>query len=60
MYTKEELSKLPIPQLMEIANELGIKVKQDDELENVIYAILDKAAENPAAGVTAPKPHSKG
>ncbi len=55
MYTKEELSKLPIPQLMEIANELGIKVKQDDELENVIYAILDKAAENSAAGVTAPK-----
>ena len=55
MYTKEELEKLPIPELMGIANELGIKVKQDDELETVIYAILDKAAENSAAGVPAPK-----
>ena len=54
MYTKEELEKLPIPELMEIASELGVKVKQDDELETVIYAILDKAAEDTAAGV-APK-----
>ena len=55
MYTKEELEKLPIPELMEIANELGIKVSQSDELETVIYAILDKAAENSAAGITTPK-----
>ena len=55
MYTKEELEKLPIPELMEIAAELGIKVSQNDELENVIYAILDKAAENSAAGVPTPK-----
>ena len=55
MYTKEELEKLPIPELMEIAAELGIKVSQNDELENVIYAILDKAAENAAAGVPTPK-----
>lgn len=55
MYTKEELAKLPIPKLMEIASELGVKVSQNDELESVIYAILDKAAENSAAGVTAPK-----
>ncbi len=55
MYTKDELAKLPIPELMEIANELGVKVSQDDELENVIYAILDKAAENSAAGVPATK-----
>ncbi len=55
MYTKEELEKLPIPQLMEIANDLGIKVNQNDELETVIYAILDKAAENSAAGVTTTK-----
>ena len=40
---------------MEIASELGIKVSQNDELESVIYAILDKAAENSAAGVSAPK-----
>ena len=55
MYTKEELEKLPIPELMEVAAELGIKVSQNDELENVIYAILDKAAENSAAGVATPK-----
>ena len=55
MYTKEELAKLPIPQLMEIASDLGVKVNQDDELETVIYAILDKAAENSAAGLSTPK-----
>ena len=55
MYTKEELEKLPIPELMEIASELDVKVAQDDELETVIYAILDKAAENSAAGVPTPK-----
>ena len=55
MYTKEELEKLSIPELMEIANELGVKVSQDDELETVIYDILDKAAENSAAGVPTPK-----
>ena len=55
MYTKQELEKLSIPELMVIASELGIKVNQDDELETVIYAILDKAAENSAAGVSTPK-----
>ncbi len=55
MYTKEELEKLSIPELMEIASELGIKVSQDDELETVIYAILDKAAEDSAAGVPVAK-----
>ena len=55
MYTKEELEKLPIPELMEIASELGVKVGQNDELESVIYAILDQAAENSAAGVPTPK-----
>ena len=55
MYTKEELEKLPIPELMEIASELGVKVSQDDELETVVYAILDKAAENSAAGLATPK-----
>ena len=55
MYTKEELEQMSIPELMEIANELGVKVSQSDELESVIYAILDKAAENSAAGVPTPK-----
>ena len=55
MYTKEELESMAVPELMGIANELGIKVKQDDSLESVVYAILDKAAENSAAGEVAPK-----
>ena len=55
MYTKEELSQLPIPELLEIAAEMGVKVSQDDELESVVYAILDKAAENSAAGIPTPK-----
>ena len=55
MYTKDELIKMPIPELMEIANELGVKVSQDDEMETVIYAILDKAAEDSAAESTTPK-----
>ena len=46
---------MAVPELMGIANELGIKVKQDDSLETVVYAILDKAAENSAAGGEAPK-----
>jgi len=55
MYTKEELESMAVPDLMGIANELGVKVKQDDSLESVVYAILDKAAENSAAGEEAPK-----
>lgn len=30
MYTKEELESMAIPDLMGIANELGVKVSQDD------------------------------
>ena len=49
MYTKEELEAMDVPQLMGIANELGVKVKQSDDLETVVYAILDKAAEESAS-----------
>ncbi|MBQ8988677.1 MAG: transcription termination factor Rho [Prevotella sp.] len=48
MYTKEELETMEIPQLMGIANELGVSVSQDSALEDVIYAIIDKAAEDSA------------
>ncbi len=40
---------MDIPQLMGIASELGISVSQDSSMEDVIYAIIDKAAENSAA-----------
>ena len=48
MYTKEELEGMETTQLMGIANELGIKVSPDSELTDVVYAILDKAAESAA------------
>ena len=49
MYTKQELESMDIPQLMGIADELGIKVSPNDSLETVVYAILDKAAEEVAS-----------
>ena len=55
MYTKEELESMDIPQLVGIADQLGIKVSPDDQLETVVYAILDKAAENSATAEEAPK-----
>ena len=45
---------MAIPELMGIADELGVKVSQDDPLETVVYAILDKAAES-AATTESPK-----
>ena len=55
MYTKEQLEQMAIPQLMEIANELGVNVSQNDQLETVIYDILDKAAEAASTASDAPK-----
>ena len=56
MYTKEELESMDTLQLMGIAEQLGVKVSPDDELETVVYAILDKAAEESAmSSAAAPK-----
>ena len=44
MYTKEQLEKMDVAQLMTTAAEMGVKVSQNDDIENVIYEILDKAA----------------
>ena len=49
MYTKEQLEAMEIPELMGIANELGVEVSQNSELSDVIYAIIDKAAESAAS-----------
>lgn len=46
---------MEIPQLMGIAEELSINVSQNDSQESVIYAILDKAAEQSASGETGTK-----
>ena len=41
---------MEIPELMGIADQLGIKVTPNSELSDVIYAIIDKAAESAASG----------
>ena len=46
---------MAVPELMEVAVKLGIKVSQNDSLETVIYDILDKAAIDSAAEDAAPK-----
>lgn len=53
MYTKEELESMDTIQLMGIAEQLGVKVSPDDKLETVVYAILDRAAEETAMNSTA-------
>ena len=45
---------MAVPELMEVASQLGIKVSQNDSLETVIYDILDKAAIDSAAEDSAP------
>jgi transcription termination factor Rho len=45
MYTKGELESMSPAQLVTIASELGISVSPNDDQTQVIYAILDKAAE---------------
>ena len=55
MYTKEQLEKMPIPELMEVAGQLGVKVSQDDTMEHVIYEILDKAAIESASATSTTK-----
>ena len=54
MYTKEQLESMAVPELMEVASKLGIKVSQNDALETVIYDILDKAAIDSAAEDASP------
>ena len=55
MYTKEELEQMEPIQLLSIAADLGVEVSQDDALEKVVYAILDQAAIDSAAGSSATK-----
>ena len=46
---------MDIPQLVGIADQLGIKVTPNDQMEDVVYAILDKAAESSASADESPK-----
>ena len=45
MYSKDELLSKNIAELEEIAEQVGIKIKQNDSQEDIIYSILDKQAE---------------
>ena len=55
MYTKEQLENMAVPELLEVAAKLGVKVSQNDSSETVIYDILDKAAIDSAAEDASPK-----
>ena len=55
MFTKEELESMDTTRLMEVAKELGITVARGLEKSNLIYDILDKAAENTATSAPASK-----
>ena len=59
MYTKEELEQMEPAQLLSIAAELGVEVSQDDELEKVVYEILDQAAIESASGTTAKRKRTR-
>ena len=59
MYTKEELESMDITKMVTVASELGIKVSPNDQLENVVYAILDKAAEESAANTTSKRKRTR-
>ncbi|MCK8623438.1 transcription termination factor Rho [Prevotella sp. E13-27] len=59
MYNKEELEQMEPAQLLTIAAELGVEVSQNDELEKVVYAILDQAAIDSATGATAKRKRTR-
>ena len=50
MYTKEELESMDITRLNEVAGEYDIDIENEGGKENLIYAILDKAAMLSATG----------
>ncbi len=55
MYSKDELSSKDTSQLLEIAEELGVKVKANTPQEDIIYAILDQQAIAGSAEATTTK-----
>ena len=55
MFTKEELEQMEVTQLLAVAEQMGVKVSQNDKIENVIYDILDKAAVESASNAATTK-----
>lgn len=53
MYTKQELEEMDTEKLVGVAEEIGVKVSSKEDKENIVYAILDKAAEVSAANSSA-------
>lgn len=52
MYTKEELEAMSIPQLLGIANKVGVGISSDDDHQSIVYSILDKMAEDSAVSAS--------
>ena len=50
---------MEIPELMGIAEQLGVTVTPNSELSDVIYAIIDKAAESAASGEPAKRKRTR-
>ena len=50
---------MEIPELMGIAEQLGVKVTPNSELSDVIYAIIDKAAESAASSEPAKRKRTR-
>ena len=46
MYSKDELLSKDISELTDIANKLGADFQKDAQQEAIVYAILDKQAED--------------
>ena len=54
MYNKEELLSMQVPDLQELASNIGASYTNDDDKETLVYAILDKqAADESTAHTTA-------
>lgn len=46
MYSKEELIAKAIPELLDIAKSMDVKTENNPDQENLVYAILDKQADD--------------
>lgn len=46
MYSKEELIAKAIPELLDIANDMDVNIADNTDQESLVYAILDKQAED--------------
>ena len=53
MYSKEDLLAKDMPDLEEIARQLGVVIKSDETKDDIVYTILDKQADDSSHAITA-------